>query len=76
MAAQYGAMVKRMHPGRSAQAGVLAALLAARGFTGIDEVIEQPYGGFADAYADVGPDVLTSIAADLGVRWETSAASR
>jgi aconitate decarboxylase len=71
MAAQYGAMVKRMHPGRSAQAGVLAALLAARGFTGIDEVIEQPYGGFAHAYAGIGDDALTPIAADLGRRWET-----
>jgi aconitate decarboxylase len=71
MAAQYGAMVKRMHPGRSAQAGVLAALLAARGFTGIDEVIEEPYGGFADAYADVAPEGLISISADLGRRWET-----
>ncbi len=71
MAAQYGAMVKRMHPGRSAQAGVLAALLVARGFTGIEEVIEQPFGGFARAYADVGADGLTEIAADLGQRWET-----
>ncbi len=71
MAAQYGAMVKRMHPGRSAQAGVLAALLAARGFTGIDDVIEQPFGGFAHAYAGIGADGLTEIAADLGRRWET-----
>jgi aconitate decarboxylase len=71
MAAQYGAMVKRMHPGRSAQAGVLAALLAARGFTGIDKVIEQPYGGFAHAYAGIGPEALTQIVADLGRRWET-----
>jgi aconitate decarboxylase len=71
MAAQYGAMVKRMHPGRSAQAGVLAALLADRGFTGIDEVIEQRYGGFAHAYAGIGAEGLTEIAADLGRRWET-----
>ena len=32
MAAQFGAMVKRMHAGRSAQSGLYAALLAARGF--------------------------------------------
>jgi aconitate decarboxylase len=72
MAAQYGAMVKRMHPGRSAQAGVLAALLADRGFTGIDGVIEQPYGGFAHTYADIEGEALTPITADLGRRWETS----
>lgn len=71
MAAQYGAMVKRMHPGRSAQAGVLAALLASRGFTGIDDVIEQPYGGFAAAYAGIDGDALTEIVTDLGTRWET-----
>jgi aconitate decarboxylase len=71
MAAQYGAMVKRMHPGRSAQAGVLAALLADRGFTGIDKVIEEPYGGFAHAYAGVGGEALTEVTPDLGRRWET-----
>src|SRR5580700_9478468 len=35
MAAQYGAMVKRMHAGRSAQSGLYGALLAKRGYTGI-----------------------------------------
>lgn len=71
MAAQYGAMVKRMHPGRSAQAGVLAAILAARGFTGIGEVVEEPYGGFARAYAGVGVAELEEVTAELGSRWET-----
>lgn len=71
MAAQYGAMVKRMHPGRSAQAGVLAAILAARGFTGIGDVVEEPYGGFARAYAGVGAAELEEVTADLGGRWET-----
>ena len=40
MAAQYASMVKRMHPGRSAQAGVYGALLAAKGFTGIEDILE------------------------------------
>ena len=39
MAAQYASMVKRMHPGRSAQAGVYGALLAAKGFTGIEDIL-------------------------------------
>jgi aconitate decarboxylase len=46
MAAQYGAMVKRMHAGRSAQSGLYGALLAERGFTGIVNVFESKYGGF------------------------------
>ena len=46
MAAQYGAMVKRMHAGRAAQSGLYAALLASQGFTGIVDVFEAPYGGF------------------------------
>jgi len=39
-----GASAKRFHPGRSAQSGVLAALLAARGFTGSSEILEGTYG--------------------------------
>src|SRR5262249_29689804 len=44
MAAQYGAMVKRMHAGRSSQSGLYGALLAKSGFTGIRDVFEAPYG--------------------------------
>jgi 2-methylcitrate dehydratase PrpD len=67
MAAQEGAMVKRMHCGRAAQSGVYAALLAARGFTGIPNVLEAPYGGFLSAYTDTcQPQQLT---ADLGRHW-------
>src|SRR6185295_14972170 len=50
MAAQYGAMVKRMHAGRSAQSGLYAALLAGAGFTGITDVFENPYGGFCTTF--------------------------
>src|ERR1019366_6459392 len=46
MAAQYGAMVKRMHAGRSSQSGLYSALLAGAGFTGIVDIFEAPYGGF------------------------------
>src|SRR5258706_6387722 len=45
MAAQYGAMVKRMPAGRSSQSGLHGALLAHNGFTGIVDVFEAPYGG-------------------------------
>jgi 2-methylcitrate dehydratase PrpD len=39
-----GAMVKRLHLGRAAESGVLAASLAADGFTGPTSVIEGPFG--------------------------------
>jgi aconitate decarboxylase len=51
MAAQFGAMVKRMHAGRAAQSGLYAALLAERGFTGIADIFENPYGGFCTTFS-------------------------
>jgi 2-methylcitrate dehydratase PrpD len=51
MAAQYGAMVKRMHAGRAAQSGLYGALLAQNGFTGIVDVFEAPYGGFCTTFS-------------------------
>jgi 2-methylcitrate dehydratase PrpD len=39
-----GAMVKRLHLGRAAEGGVLAASLAAEGFTGPTTVLEGHYG--------------------------------
>ena len=51
MAAQYGAMVKRMHAGRSSQSGLYGALFAEQGFTGIVNVLESPYGGFCTTFS-------------------------
>lgn len=50
--AQSGGMVKRLHAGRAAEGGVLAAYLAARGFTGPATVLEGKFGycrSFSDA---------------------------
>jgi len=69
MAAQHSSMVKRMHAGRSAQAGVYGALLAARGFTGIEDILEAPYGGFCSTFID-RPD-LSHLTNQLGERFET-----
>jgi len=69
MAAQHSSMVKRMHPGRSAQAGVYGALLAAKGFTGIEDILEAPYGGFCSTFCD-NPN-LSHLTQDLGKRFET-----
>ncbi len=69
MAAQEGAMVKRFHSGRAAQSGIYAAALARRGFTGISNVLEAPYGGFLSSLSDKpNPARLT---AGLGTVWET-----
>ena len=75
MAAQYGAMVKRVHPGHAAQSGLTAGLLAQRGLTGTEAVLETPYGGFAAAYADATGPTLDVVTAELGCRWETPAFS-
>lgn len=69
MAAQEGAMVKRFHSGRAAQSGVYAAQLASRGFTGILDALEAPYGGYLATYSDKpDPSRLTD---GLGKTWET-----
>jgi 2-methylcitrate dehydratase PrpD len=47
-----GAMSKRLHPGRAAQAGVVAALLAGRGFHGPRQILETQDGGFLIATSD------------------------
>jgi 2-methylcitrate dehydratase PrpD len=49
MAAQFSAMVKRMHAGRAAQSGFYGGLLAHMGFTGITDVVEAEFGGFASS---------------------------
>jgi aconitate decarboxylase len=72
MAAQYGSMVKRMHAGRSAQSGLYAALLARRGFTGIVDVFEAPYGGFCSTFSRSSDRFnLNELESGLGERFET-----
>src|ERR1700684_142750 len=72
MAAQYGAMVKRMHAGRAAQSGLYGALLAQAGFTGIVDVFESPYGGFCTTFSRSRDRFrLDELSAGLGERFET-----
>jgi aconitate decarboxylase len=72
MAAQYGAMVKRMHAGRAAQSGLYGALLAKDGFTGILDVFEAPYGGFCTTFSRSQDRFdLDELSAELGERFET-----
>lgn len=46
-----GAMVKRFHPGKAAETGVSAALLAQAGLTGPAQVLDADWGGFYNTYA-------------------------
>jgi 2-methylcitrate dehydratase PrpD len=72
MAAQYGAMVKRMHAGRAAQSGLYGALLAQQGFTGIVDVFEAPYGGFCTTFSRSQDRFnLAELSEGLGENFET-----
>jgi len=72
MAAQYGAMVKRMHAGRAAQSGLYGGLLAEQGFTGIENVFEAEYGGFATTFSRSQDRFkLAELTAGLGKTWQT-----
>ncbi len=72
MAAQYGAMVKRMHAGRSSQSGLYGALLAEGGFTGIADVFESEYGGFCTTFSRSQDRFrLAELTAGFGSVWQT-----
>jgi 2-methylcitrate dehydratase PrpD len=63
----FGSMGKAFHPGRSAQNGYAAALLAREGFTSGERGIEGPRG-FAPVTAATYD--LSKITARLGVDWD------
>ena len=63
----FGSMSKPFHAGRSAQSGVLAVLLARRGFTSTREILEGRRG-FA-AVLSTASD-MAQITDALGERWE------
>jgi 2-methylcitrate dehydratase PrpD len=60
-----GAQTKKIHAGRAAEGGLLAARLAAQGFTGPTRVFDPVWGGFFRSFdhADGDPSCFT---ADLG----------
>lgn len=63
---QSGGMVKRLHAGRAAEGGVLAAYLASDGFTGPHTVLEGIYGYCATFSSKPEPERLL---ANLGKRY-------
>ncbi|AMM13970.1 2-methylcitrate dehydratase [Burkholderia sp. PAMC 28687] len=60
---------KRMHTGRAAEGGLLAALLARQGVSGPTQIFEDVWGGFFNAFAreTQQPEALL---ADIGVVWK------
>ncbi|HEX77220.1 MAG TPA: MmgE/PrpD family protein [Dehalococcoidia bacterium] len=62
-----GAWTKRIHPGWAAHNGIIAALLAKRGFKGPSTIIEGRFG-FLHSYSD-GSD-LNKVLADFGAPFE------
>jgi 2-methylcitrate dehydratase PrpD len=71
MAAQFGAMSKRMHHGLASRNGLVAAMLARGGYTGIKGVFEQPYGGYLSTFGEGHRPDASQVCAELGERWET-----
>jgi 2-methylcitrate dehydratase PrpD len=65
-----GSATKPIHAGAAAQAGLVAASLAAHGATGPASVFEGRFGVFA-AFADIHGIDLEPALGDLGARWET-----
>ncbi|MBV5324659.1 MAG: MmgE/PrpD family protein, partial [Rhodospirillaceae bacterium] len=64
-----GGMVKRLHMGRAAESGILAAQLAAGGYEGPDTVLDGTFG-VLEAYCN--DHDATLLTAGLGSTWQTS----
>jgi len=63
----FGTMCKSLHPGRAAQNGMLAALLAAKNFTSSEQAIEAPRGFARVTSTRFDPNEITE---GLGNRYE------
>ncbi len=68
-AVQFTAMAKRIVPSKTSEGAIIGALLAREGFTGIEDVFENPFGGFYHCFSDKKYD-KARIAGELGERWE------
>jgi 2-methylcitrate dehydratase PrpD len=59
-----GAMSKHLHAGRACESGLLAAELAAFGFTGAPEILEGDKGMFAGMCIDPVPEAILAVPDD------------
>ena len=64
----FGSMAKAYHPGRAAMAGLESAVLASKGFTGAEAILEGRRGFWA-VMSSNGHEA-THISDGLGIRWE------
>jgi 2-methylcitrate dehydratase PrpD len=67
---QQGAMVKRLHVGRAAESGILAARLASSGYTGPETVLDGKFG-FLDTYCNGQVSDAKLLTAELHEYWKT-----
>ena len=67
LVANFGTMTKSLHAGRTAQSGILAARLAAQGFTASADALKHP-AGFLAAHSPTGQFKL-GVESGLGARW-------
>ena len=65
-----GTWTKRLHPGWSAHAGIVAVLLAQSGFTGPETVLEGEHGFYRAFAGGVEAERLDAVLASLGRVWE------
>lgn len=73
LVANFGTMTKSLHAGRAAQAGVIAARLARRGFTASPDVLEHRTG-YLRAHSPSGEADVSEAGTELGQRWRIEAA--
>jgi len=69
-----GSQAKRIHAGRAAEGGLLAALLAKQGVTGPVRVFDDVWGGFFRAFAHDPTDV-DALLRDVGSAWKIESAA-
>lgn len=62
----FGTMCKPFHAGRASQAGLVATLLAEKGFTSAEDILEGPQGFFEALKGAVNQDVLDM----MGLGWD------
>ncbi|KAK5171245.1 uncharacterized protein LTR77_004389 [Saxophila tyrrhenica] len=68
----FGSDTKSFHPGRAAQSGLLAALLAEQGYTSSEKALEAKRG-WANVVAGGGTPKLDQFVGELGKKWEIEA---
>ena len=68
----FGSDTKSFHPGRAAQSGLLAALLAHKGYTSSPQALEAKRG-WANVVAGGGTPQLDKYLGELGSKWEIEA---